>query len=655
MESEVLSVLALDKTSSEQHAFIIKKVKEKTEQQLEYILSSINENIFLEACAGSGKTEVVGMKTAFEINRWGSRKGRIAVLTFTNEATTTIKNRVEQFAQYATNSGHFIGTLTGFIHGFIAQKFGYKYLAHKKQNDDGSYSLIDKGLDVHTNHWLENYTLSIPYVTSSGKKLKLYAHQIYYDFEVNDYIIDLSNENKISITDYYNSEKFQQYLQDLREKNNKQWLFQFDYVKQIIIELKAKFFKGGFANFEDMNNIAYQVLSESMRLSSLISAKFPLIFVDECQDLSWIEINILNKLRRAGTILHFIGDLNQAIYDFKGAKPDYTKSFVSDFIRTALTNNFRSCHTIVEVVNRISSINLPTKGFGESKLINSICYIEYSDLDELLERYCEFLKQVKINIKSSAVLVRQQTLKDKLDKRNIKSPHFLVDALQLWKTKNPINRKLALELAGQQLHKWFDGSRATRKNYYCPIGISSVYRWRIFIKDYLESFNQYPVLLEFENKTYSEWYKEFNKLSSTLIQRPYKNLQKYDTVQRDFNLFPTYRTPNGTSSKLIISHISTARQESLTVNTIHSVKGKAYDGVMVVSSEHNGSGHWKQWIQQDGEPRRIGYVASTRAKYSLVWAIPNLSTEDRITIESYGFMPIDFSKLSEFEKLLVPS
>ena len=61
------------------------RISEKTEEQLEYVLSSIQENVFLKACAGSGKTEVVGLKTAYEIKKWKECNSGIAVLSFTND------------------------------------------------------------------------------------------------------------------------------------------------------------------------------------------------------------------------------------------------------------------------------------------------------------------------------------------------------------------------------------------------------------------------------------------------------------------------------------------------------------------------------------------------------------------------------------------
>ena len=56
----------------------MKRIEEKTNEQLDYIFSPLDQCIYLEACAGSGKTEVLGLKAAYEICKWGSDKSGIA-------------------------------------------------------------------------------------------------------------------------------------------------------------------------------------------------------------------------------------------------------------------------------------------------------------------------------------------------------------------------------------------------------------------------------------------------------------------------------------------------------------------------------------------------------------------------------------------------
>lgn len=643
MEQEIINTLSGNKQAADSYISLIQsKVKEKTEQQLKYVLSSITENIFLEACAGSGKTEVVGMKTAYEISKWNSKNSGIAVLTFTNEATDTIKERVGKFSGLTALHPHYIGTLTSFIHGFIAQSFGYKYFKHKDRAGDTSYRLIDKNLAVFDSHWLKKYKL--PFMNLNSTKQDIYANQIYYDYKINDLIIYHSENHKVPLKEYYEFAEVQEFIGDYRKKKGKDYLLGFNYIKEEIIKVKHIFLGDGFANFEDVNNIAYMVLKKDTQMTSLIASRFPVILIDECQDLSWIEIKILDQLKACGAVLHFIGDLNQSIYEFKNADPRITKGYLSGFEKYYLTDNFRSCHSIVNTSNQLLGITLPVRGLAIDKLGDkSVCYIEYSDLTSIGQQYLDFLREVDISFDKSAILVRQQTLKQNLETNCKESKHPILDALQLWIDNTPKSRLLALELASKHMQKWFGGAKS-KKNYYCPSAIDSVFRWRIFIKDFLERCCAYLDLVKVENLEYTVWYKNFNKYFLEIVQDAYKNLMNFDNEKRAFDDLPKFIAPRGTATNKIMIYNTTENLNLLSINTIHSVKGKDFDSVMVVSSQRNaGSGHWKQWIENELESGRIGYVANTRAKHSLVWAVPNLKSEDRVKIESYGFKRITFA------------
>lgn len=637
IESEVFKTLTSGIAVSEEFSkFVMEKIHEKHEEQLDYVISPISENIYLEACAGSGKTEVVGMKAAYEINKWNSNGG-IAILTFTNEATETIKKRVKQYSNKTSLYPHFIGTLTSFIHGYITQKFGSKFI--KAREKDTSYSVIDKNIDIYKNHWLTKYELPISFITKKNTKIKLYAHQLYYDHKIKDFIIHLPNGGEVTLEDYYYSEPFQNFVIDLREKKKQQWLFKLDYIQSKIKKIKLNFYNDGFANFEDLNNIAYTILKNTPVVTSKLAEKYPLILIDECQDLSWIELEILKLLNNSGSILHFIGDLNQAIYEFKNASPEDTLLTVSSFKKMQLTNNFRSCQSIVDVANKVASISIPIKGLAKNCLKEkSVLYLEYNDINTIKETYIKFLKQIKVPAENATILVRQTKLKNLIEQTTDKSQHTLIDSLQLWYTRNPTNQIKALELAGSYIQKYFDGGKS-KKDYFCPKGITSTYKWRIFLKTYLESFSNYPLLLDFSNKTYGEWYKEFRNFALKILNEAYQILKEYDNEieLRDFNKM-TIRTPSKTAKENIKIIENLKLFEYPSVTTIHSSKGSQYDAVMIVSNENKtSSGNWRKWIENDGEAKRIGYVANTRAKYSLIWAIPTLTIEEKKTIESYGF------------------
>ncbi|MBI4488380.1 MAG: UvrD-helicase domain-containing protein [Deltaproteobacteria bacterium] len=107
----------------------------------------------------------------------------------------------------------------------------------------------------------------------------------------------------------------------------------------------------GFATYRDIEWICYRLLKEKRGFAERLSKRFPLIIVDECQDCSWIQLEILGLIKQAGSTLHFIGDLNQSIYEFKKVEPQKIDEFVTthEFMVEELSDNFRSCQSIVDL------------------------------------------------------------------------------------------------------------------------------------------------------------------------------------------------------------------------------------------------------------------------------------------------------------------
>lgn len=372
-----------------------------------------------------------------------------------------------------------------------------------------------------------------------------------------------------------------------REKTGNNALLSYDYIKKEIVVAKKMFLEDGFANFEDINNIAYGVLKKDANIASLIAKRFPVVVIDECQDLSWIEINILDHLNKSGSCLHFVGDINQSIYEFKNASPEVTKNYLSKFKKYLLTDNFRSCHSIVALANKMLGITLPIRGLAADKLGDkSVCYLEYHDLKLLNQQYIDFLNEVGISYDKSAILVRPQSLKQDLETSSKESKHLILDAIQMWLENTPKSRMIALERAGKQMHRWFGGAKG-KSNYYCPVAIDSVFKWRIFIKDFLEGCIAVPDLVNFSEINYSTWYKFFNNYVVDILQEAYQGLISSNNEKRDFKNLPKIITPKGTANDSIVIYKTKDPLNLVSINTIHSAKGKDFESVMVVSSPHN--------------------------------------------------------------------
>ena len=241
------------------------RILEKTKSQLDYVVAPIDRNIFLKACAGSGKTEVVGLKAAYEIKRWNNKHSGIAFLSFTNDATNVIRERVKEFSNNEKIYPHFIGTLSSFIHGYIVQPFAYSIIEYNGKNRDFSLSIIDENTKVYQDHWLNHFKCKIPFISIKGNRNDIFANQIGYNIIKKDFYIKLNN-SFYWLKDYYRKETVQSHINRNRKtlKYSEYWTesyfrkcFRFLY-KGIIINhnkkpsqptLKRRFFKKKAAFF----------------------------------------------------------------------------------------------------------------------------------------------------------------------------------------------------------------------------------------------------------------------------------------------------------------------------------------------------------------------------------------------------------------------
>jgi DNA helicase-2/ATP-dependent DNA helicase PcrA len=124
----------------------------------------------------------------------------------------------------------------------------------------------------------------------------------------------------------------------------------------------------------------------------------------------------------------------------------------------------------------------------------------------------------------------------------------------------------------------------------------------------------------------------------------------------------TFKAPAKSTGKRVADSlvVGASRTHKIAVSTIHSVKGKTFEAVLLVSSPTKSGGkggHWQEWLQdQKSEPARFAFVASSRPSRLLAWAIPlskNLK-QDFEKITGLGFAPVDLSEWKTVKKRKSP-
>lgn len=618
------------------------RISEKTAEQLEYVMMPKEENVFLKACAGSGKTEVLGLKAAYEIKQWKSYNQGIAVLTFTNDATNVIIDRIKEFTGRSNTYPHYIGTLSSFVHSYVVQPFIYKLQGFKGKDGDFSFRIIDRNLPIYKNHWLEKYKCKVSYIDSQSRWNPILAHQMGYDFEKKDFYFNVGKYKMEWLSEYYTSRSMQSFIQSKRVTSKRFW--EKEYVTECFQDCKKEFWRDGFATFDDLNYLAVKILSKD--IGKIIAERFPIVFIDECQDLSGNELKVLRLLQKQGCNIHCIGDLNQSIYEFKRVEPDEIIGYVNGYKQKGLNVNFRSCKEIVDFSEKLIgsreciSVNEESM-FGD----NALLYIEYENPEETIQQYMNLLKKYNFMERENRILVRQNSLRLQLESatcNNYDEKEPLIVAVQLWKKGSQQQMSSALELAGRQISKWLGGER-TKTNYYCPNEIISVFYWRIFLMNVLNDILQSKNLSDF-GITYGKWHEHARKDLGVILEKNYSVIATCDEVgDRDLSRLingKNFRVSNG-NGEVIIGELDEKMINTIPIMTIHKSKGCTFDSTLVISSKNAQSpgGHWKEhWLNGTGEAKRIGYVASTRARHLLVWGVPKLTKSDKDLIESYGFI-----------------
>ncbi|MBP0440330.1 ATP-dependent helicase [Tianweitania sediminis] len=119
-----------------------------------------------------------------------------------------------------------------------------------------------------------------------------------------------------------------------------------DFVEAYEAELRRQ----GLIDFDDMPLIAYRMIKENLWIRDAVRARFPVLFVDEYQDLGHALHELVLLLCFEGDIRLFaVGDTDQSIYGFTGANPELLESLTrrSDVRTIRLRFNYRSGAKII--------------------------------------------------------------------------------------------------------------------------------------------------------------------------------------------------------------------------------------------------------------------------------------------------------------------
>lgn len=603
-----------------------------SEEQLDFILHPIDKACFLKACPGSGKTEVVGIKAAYEISDWKDQFTGLAVLSFTKNAAKEIGERIKKFGgTNATQHPHFIGTIDSWLHGYILHPFAQKITGFIGKNGNRSYSLLENSTDMG---FLENTN-----------------YHIKYEHEIKDkkgkVIFDKYGNPKIKLVPFYATE-FHLTHNGNPIPNTENKSFHKNINLKDLIRIKTNLNKDGFCTYQDAEHLCYLTLKNNQNILESLAKRFPYIIIDECQDLSQNQLRTFHLLIEKGVSIFLIGDINQSIYEFRRVDIEKINGFIKHhkFEQKSLSKNFRSNQKIVNVSLGLEKYNTgisPNQIIGnEVERVSKSCIVwEYTDEDlcELPQKFIDYVNLINstsqhpdlhILINRSGILARgHNTLSNfrSHPSSNLNKIELIANALNCW-SNNPRTGKdiqNALQQIGKAISILAYNGKGNHQHQYCPDVYNQI-EWRNQLSDLINQMtNNSTGIYPFTNLTWKQWIKKLKHFLENYWGQLRFPINDWDSVKGKI------KSASGMTDKLVsetLKALENTYSEKIRMTTFHDVKGETLDAVLVISSKDKKSkgGHYEHWLSEDVSEKefvRFAYVASSRPKHLLIWAIPN--------------------------------
>ncbi len=238
------------------------------------------------ACPGSGKTKALIAKLLILSRQMPLENNRgICVLTHTNVAINEIKSHAYFASKKLSNYPNHFGTIQSFVD---------KYLAIPTYINQFNR----RPLFINNEIYLDRMERTRKYL---GRKTNAFCYQsghkdLPYSLRFEDFSLDDNGICKRLKLDSNDTTQRAHYDRLLR--------------------LKERILLDGILSYDDAYYIAERHIEKHPNLKNVFAKRFAYVFIDEMQDSSTIQSELMNKIFNDNVVIQKIGDLNQSIFDY---------------------------------------------------------------------------------------------------------------------------------------------------------------------------------------------------------------------------------------------------------------------------------------------------------------------------------------------------
>lgn len=618
-----------------------KRCMSNMSEQQKTAVKATDGAVLLLAVPGSGKTTVLITRLGYMIYRCGISPSEILAVTYTRAATYELKKRFTDCfgSEYAGSLEiRTINGLSSKIIEYYGMTHGAESLPHLMSKEGDRKRLISEVYKAVTGEFADTATIN-----DIGAMITYAKNMMLSDEQISE--LDGNGYDTLKMCWQYNRALLSRSLMD----------------------------------YDDQMVMALDILTKHPDVLKYYHDRFRYICVDEAQDTSKIQHEIIKLLAKSGGNIFMVGDEDQSIYAFRGAYPDALTDFEKTYKNARILfmeQNFRSTPEIIGVANSFVSRNR----FRREKTIRAVNengipvrIVHCSDRNAQYRYICALAQR---NEKQTAVLFRNNdsavALVDLLERR--KTGYLLKGGEKTFFTSKPVQD---ITLIINFINNIYDadsfmgiyykiGLYITRQAAESACRLSA--QRHIPITDALlcdDIGTEISVNARRNIRQTAEYIRQAQSSNATETLRIiWVDMQYSDYIHRvnlDANKYDILRmlAENVKDGSELVKRLAELNGImavntddpgiGLTLSTIHSSKGLEYDCVFLldvidetlpcITSDKLGD---KEDVKRYEEERRLFYVAMTRAKSELyLFSCKGESSEFLREIESN--MPIEYT------------
>lgn len=294
-------------------------------------VSHTNGPLLILAGAGSGKTTVLVARTGRLMAEEGIAPGRIGILTFTNKAARELKHRVA-----ARLGGKAESIWAGTFHSFGLQ-------------------------------WMRKHAKALGLPAGFG---------VIDSSDAEGIVREILKDTKIHSKDAFRIDKLIEKMNTWREEavirgkspeamgHNEADEYEV-MASAMLPRFQRKLELLGVTDFSDLMVRPLRAVRENDKLARDFSGLFDQLMVDEFQDTSGVQLELVRELARVSGNIAVVGDDDQSIYGWRGARVSNILDFPKEFKGATvvrLERNYRSSPAILTLANNVISNNKERHG-----------------------------------------------------------------------------------------------------------------------------------------------------------------------------------------------------------------------------------------------------------------------------------------------------